>query len=145
MNMHREIREKLDKMPPDQRKEALAVLDRIAIDISEGDSGLTGFEPSGFGLEGKTYDADHHRDIFLKVCEIAASKHPDKHNAFFEIRGRKRIYFSTNPNDLSSNDYRKINGTKIYAELNENASTLKKRSEQVIAKFNMDLSTFKIF
>lgn len=140
----KELRQNVEKLSPEERKAAWALFSRFGIDISESDSSLTGTKPSGFTLEGKFYPADHNRDIFLKVCEIAAAKNPNNHHLFLEIKGRTRRYFSTNHKDISSSDYRKINGTNIFAELNENASTLHKRSEQVLAKFGMDLSTFKI-
>lgn len=139
-----ELRKVLEAMTPEDRKATWAALERVNIDLSEGDQQLTGTKPYGFVLEGRSYREEHYRDIFLKVCEIAAAKNPDKHHLFLEITGRKRQYFSANYNDLSSSDYRKINGTKIYAELNENATTLKKRSEQVIIKFGMDPTTFSI-
>lgn len=144
MPTNKELRKNLNTLTPEDRKVAWALLNKIHIDLSEGDSRLTGTKPSGFMLEGRFYPAESNRDMFLKVCEIASAKNPDKHHLFLEINGRTRRYFSTNHNDLSSNDYRKINGTNIYAELNENATTLKKRSEQVIAKFGMDPFTFKI-
>lgn len=144
MLTNKELRKNLNTMTPEERKMAWALLNKMHIDLSEGDQRLTGTKPSGFMLEGRFYPAEYNRDIFLKVCEIAAAKNPDKHHLFLEINGRTRRYFSSDSKELSSSDYRKINGTNIYAELNENATTLKKRSEQVIAKFGMDPITFKI-
>ena len=141
----KDIRKRMENLTPEEKRKAWALFDKLGMDLTEGDASLTGTKPSRFTLQGECYAADHFRDIFLQVCEIAAAKHPDKHHLFFEIKGKKRTYFSSSPNDLSSDDFRRINGTNIYAELNENASTLKRRSEQVIVKFDLDPSSFKIF
>jgi len=140
----KEIRENLHKLSPDERKKLLALLDKVDIDISTADHTLTGTKPSGFELEGRFYPAEHNRDIFLKVCEIAAGKNPNQHHLFLEITGRTRQYFSRNPNELSTSDYRKINGTNLYADLNANAKDLNSRSQKVIAKFGLDLVSFKV-
>jgi hypothetical protein len=141
----KDIRKNLATMTPEERKAARPLLEKLNINLAEGDHTLTGSKPRGFMLEGRFYPADNHREIFLKVCEIAAAKNRDRLQLFFEMKGRTRRYFSMNHKDLSSTDYRKINGTSIYAELNESASGLNKRSEQVIEKFGMDLTTFKVF
>ena len=130
-------------MPLDVQKVAFKLLEKINIDISEGDKELTSKKPRGFTLEGKTYKVNHFREILLKVCEIAAASNCHQLDRFFEIRGRTRKYFSRDHNELSD-DYQKINGTDLYAELNDNATTLKKRCESVIMKFGLDFSSFSI-
>jgi len=137
------IRKNLKALSHEEKKKAYTLLEKINVDISEGDTRLTGTKPHGFYLEGKYYSADHHREIMLMVAEIAAYHNPTQLNKFLEITGRKRTYFSRDHNDLS-HDYKRINGTDIYAELNENATTLKKRCEAIILKYGLDLNSFKI-
>ena len=143
MTTKKDIRKSLATMSKEERKTAQKLLDEMNIDIAEGDKSLTGTKPRGFTLENQFYKTDHFREIYLKICEIAASKNRDGLDRFFDIKGRTRKYFSRNYNDLSD-DFRKINGTDIYAELNENATTLKKRCEKIILKFGLDLSSFSI-
>lgn len=143
MSTRKEIRDNLGKLSPEERRKASKLLDKLDLDISEGDERLTGTKPGGFYLEGEFYHAEHHREIFLKVAEIVALKNPTQQDRFLEIFGRKRKYFSKDYRELS-HDYRKINGTDIYAELNENAKTLNKRCEKIIIKFGLDLNSFKI-
>lgn len=139
----RDLRNNIKLLSPEEKKIASKLFDKLNMDISTGDGRLTGTKPSGFYLEGKYYPVNHHREILLKVAEIAAEQNPMQLNKFLEIRGRQRVYFSKNYNDLSY-DYKKINGTDLYAELNENAKTLNKRCEAIIIKFGLDLHSFKI-
>ena len=71
-----EICNKLKDLDQEEKKRAYKLLDKLKLDVYEGDKRLTGVKPSGFYLEGKFYAVEHHRQIFLKVAEIAASKHP---------------------------------------------------------------------
>ena len=139
----KELRMNFAKLSSKEKKVVSEVLDELNIDISEGDERLTGTKPYGFYFEKKYYTIDHHREILLKIAEIAAFKNPTQLNKFFEISGRTRKYFSKNHSELSP-DHRKINGTDIYAELNDNAKTLNKRCEKIIIKFGFDLKSFKI-
>ena len=116
-----EIHSKIETIKGEEKKCVQALMSKIGIDISRGDPSLTSTRVYGFKLDGKTYEANHHRDILLEVAEIVLRKHPDEHDKILSIRGCKRKYFSK---DLY--DYRRIKGTNIYAELNENAKTLKK-------------------
>lgn len=143
MSMKKIIRNNFLKLNSEEKKVASKVLNQIKLDISEGDERLTGTKPVGFYLENKFYPADHHREILLKIAEIAAFKNPTQHDKFFEISGSKRKYFSRNYIELSD-DYRRINGTDIYAELNDSAKTLNKRCEKIIVQFGLDLESFKI-
>jgi hypothetical protein len=138
-----EIQNKLKTLSLEEQKVAYGLLDKLDIDVSKGDGRLTGVKPSGFYLEGKFYAVDHHREILLKVAEIAVAKNPTETAKFLEISGRKRNYFSKDYRELSF-DYKRIAGTDIYAELNENARTLNKRCEAIIMKFGMVLYSFKI-
>ena len=62
---------------------------------------------------------------------------------FLEISGPKRKYFSKDHRELSF-DYKRVGGTDIYAELNENAKTLDKRCKAIMMKFGLDIDSFKI-
>lgn len=143
MTVKTQIRNNIKTLSAEEQKVAAGLLEKLNIDVSQGDGRLTGVKPSGFYLEGKHYRVDHHREIFMKVAEIAAAKNPTETDKFLEISGRKRKYFSKDYRALSF-DYKRIVGTNIYAELNENAKTLNKRCEKIILKFGLDLGSFKI-
>ncbi len=139
-----ELRSNIKTMKGEERKRAQILLSELEIDISKEDRRLTDTRVRAFELEGKTYNADYHRDVLLKVAEIVLCKYPDAQDKIFSIRGRKRKYFSKDTKDLS-HDYRRINGTNIYAELNENARTLNRRCEQILLRYGIDICSFKIF
>jgi hypothetical protein len=138
-----ELRSKIETMKGEERKCAQDLMSKLEIDISKDDPGLTDTRVREFELEGKTYKADYYRGVLLKVAEIVLRKYPDEHDKILLIRGTKRKYFSKDPKDLY--DYKKINGTNIYAELNENARTLRKRCEQILLQYGIDICSFKIF
>jgi len=139
-----QLRSNMKSMKGEERKQAQTLLSKLEIDISKKDHSLTDTRVRAFELEGKIYNADHHRDILLKVAEIVLWKYPDDQDKIFLIDGKKRKYFSRDTKDLS-HDYRRINGTNIYAELNENARTLNKRCEQILLLYGIDICSFKIF
>jgi hypothetical protein len=139
-----QLRDNMKSMTGEERKQAQILISKLEIDISKEDNSLTDTRVRAFELEGKIYNADHHRDILLKVAEIVLWKNRDNQDKIFSIHGRKRKYFSRDTKDLS-HDCRRINGTNIYAELNENARTLKRRCEQILFLYGIDIWSFKIF
>jgi hypothetical protein len=138
-----DIRETLEKLNISERKLANDLLKKLGIDLSFSDPEITHTKVRGFGFQGVFYTAETHREVLLKLAEIVLYNNPNEQDRIFQIRGAKRTYFSKNQEDLSF-DYKRINGTDIYAELNENAKTLKKRCQQILLTYGYDLTTFNI-
>ena len=61
------------------------------------------------------------------------SAHRKQFNNVLSLVGRKRQYFSRNPNELRSPE--KINNTDIYVETNLNANGIVKLTRNVLALF----------
>ncbi|OQB73644.1 MAG: hypothetical protein BWX92_03293 [Deltaproteobacteria bacterium ADurb.Bin135] len=104
---------------------------------------LTGTIVHGFCLEGKTYRADSHKDVYMQIIQIAFNKYPEKKEKVFAICGSKRIYFSKDRRELS-NRSELISGTHIWAELNFNANTLYNIGKKILKIFGMYDNSFEI-
>jgi len=137
------IRGNLGKLNKDERLIAHDLLRKAGIDLSCIDPEMTHTKVSGFVFQGILYRAETHREVMLKLAENILYNHSKEHDKILGIRGRERVYFSRNRAELS-HDYKRINGTDIFAELNENAMTLKKRCEQILLIYGYDLESFHI-
>ena len=139
----KDVRENLGKLSKPERLAAQALLKGLDINITQNDATLTNQKTGGFHFEDVFYPVSTHREVLLKIAEIALSRHYEEHDKILAIRGPKRRYFSRKSGELS-NDNKRIKGSDIYAELNDNAATLSGRCEKVIETYGMDLSSFKI-
>ena len=61
------------------------------------------------------------------------SFHREQFDNVFNLRGRKRPYFTRNPNELRSPE--RINNTDIYVETNLSANSIVKLFKSIIALF----------
>lgn len=89
-----------------------------------------------FILAGSRYVVDTWIDLLKKLIDIMKLYHEDRSEAVLNLRGRKRPYFSKNPNDLRQPLI--IKGTKIYFETNLNANSVVKISRDLIKLFGYD-------
>jgi len=71
--------------------------------------------------------------LLLKVCEIMQTSHKDEFEQVLSLTGRKRPYFTKNPDELRSSE--RIKGTDIYVEINLSANTIVKLSKNIIILF----------
>lgn len=81
--------------------------------------GFTGKSVTGFTLRGEKYKVDNWRDLLTTLCDQLVERHKDDFEKVFSLRGRKRQYFSRNPNDLFLP--RKLTKADIYLEVNHSA------------------------
>lgn len=67
------------------------------------------------------------KDVLEQVCNIMQEKHSNEISRILNLKGQRRIYFSRNLNQLSSEEAktspRKIKNTDIYMESNFSANT----------------------
>ena len=133
-NSYEEIQSKLKQLPPEEQKTAMELLSKIHVDLSKGRSHLTGTGVSGFIFENKVYKTSSHKDIFLNLMRIILTMYPEKANRIFDIKGRKKKYFSKNVSDFEHH-YERIKGTDIFADTNENAVQLNRRCQRILQAF----------
>jgi hypothetical protein len=107
------------------------------------DDDFTGKTVRGFTLFGHTYPVHTHKDAYLKVIQVVFKQNPQGEDRILSLQGRKRKYFSYDPNELTK--YReRIPDSDIYAELNENANTLYRRGKAILQLYDMDHGSFEI-
>lgn len=79
------------------------------------------------------------KDVLEQVCNVMQSHHPNEINRILHLRGRRRIYFTRNITQLSSEEARtrprKIKNTDIYMEHNYSANTIVKMCYEIIEHF----------
>jgi len=76
----------------------------------------TGRTITAFTFKGKRYEVKSWRSMLLKVCEIMLTSHRETFDRVLNLTGRKRPYFTRNPNELRSPE--RISGTDIFVETN---------------------------
>jgi hypothetical protein len=127
----------------EDKKKALNLFAKLHIDLSKRDDDLTGTGVAGFFLENKFYEAESHKELFLKVAEIVSKKYPNEQNKIFSIRGRKKVYFSKNVADFK-HDCKLVSGTNIYADVNENAAGLNRRCQRILQLYGITPSSLTV-
>lgn len=79
------------------------------------------------------------KDVLEQVCNVMQSIHPNEISRLLHLRGRTRIYFSRNLNQLSSEEARerprKIRNTDIYMEHNYSANSVVKLCYEIVEYF----------
>ncbi|AXI25738.1 restriction endonuclease subunit R [Methanofervidicoccus sp. A16] len=88
----------------------------------------------GFTFKGVKYPVHTWRGMLIKIAEIMYSLHKEEfEEKVFKLRGRKRPYFTKNPNDLKV-PYR-IDNTDIYMETRFSADGVVRLSKRIISLF----------
>lgn len=96
----------------------------------------------------KIYDINGNwRDLLVIVCEELIRKRPDRFKNFDKnpvFQGRKRVYFSYDPKNLTYNHRKLSNG--LYVELNLSANDIVKRCRDILEQcdYNPDDIYFKV-
>ena len=67
-----------------------------------------------FIFNGERFEVKFWKDMLPKVCSIMASRHKERFEDIFTIKGDKHTYFSRNQEELKSPEL--IEGTDIYVE-----------------------------
>jgi negative regulator of replication initiation len=86
-----------------------------------------------FVFKGNKYEVKTWKDMLIQICNIMFSIHRDRFEKVLKLRGRKRPYFSKNPNELRGPE--RINGTDIYVETNLSANNVVQLSKRILALF----------
>jgi len=105
-------------------------------------TGYIGKKITAFVLDGIRYPVKSWKDMLMKVCNLMHLKYPKDFPRVLDLTGRKRPYFSKNPNELRAPE--RIDGTDIYAETNLSANAIVGITKKVLALFGYPDNALKI-
>ncbi len=88
---------------------------------------------SSLTFKGRRYEVNSWKDMLVQICNIMLATHRDRFEQVLNLRGRKKPYFTKNPNELTRPE--KISGTDIYVEVNMSANTIVRFSIDILSLF----------
>jgi predicted type IV restriction endonuclease len=97
---------------------------------------------SSFYFRGSRYDVRSWKNLLLKLCDILNAAHPTDFDRTLSIRGKKRVYFTRNKEDLKSPQ--RIGNTDVLAETNFNANEVVKICFRMLATFGYSRDDLRI-
>ena len=98
-------------------------------------------KPKTLIFNNKSYDVDKWIDVFIIVSERICNDAED-FSKVKNIKGKKRTYFSMNPEELFR--AKKIPNTKYYLESNLSAKRIMKIIQEMLELFNYKKTDFEI-
>lgn len=114
----------------------------IKIAKSQFGENYTGKSISSFTFKKTKYEVKTWKDLLIQICNIMLATHRDRFEQVLNLVGRKRPYFTRNPNELTIPE--RINGTDIYVEVNLSANSIVKHSRDVLSLFGYTKDDFLI-
>lgn len=93
----------------------------------------TGKSIIAFTFKGIRYEVHSWKDMLIKITNLMLSTHRDNFERVLNLVGRKRPYFTKNPNELRIPE--RIDNTNIYIEINLSANSIVKLSKSIISLF----------
>lgn len=110
---------------------------------TELDANFTGTAPIELIICGENFKVDSWRDLYIKSCNYMIEKDADLFiKSTNKVRGKKRLYFSSNKSDLyMSFLLKKVN---LYAEVNFDANSLTKNIRNLAKEFKINPKEIKI-
>lgn len=103
---------------------------KIPLQSSEGYIGKTIL---AFTFKGTRYPVTSWREMLLKITNIMLSANKEQFDNVLNLQGRKRLYFTKNPNELRSP--KRVDNTDIYVEANLSANGIVRLSKSIITIF----------
>jgi hypothetical protein len=104
--------------------------------------GFIGRGISGFTFRGESFTVNSWIDMLLALCGSLLRANNHDFERVLELEGRKRPYFSKNPNVLRAP--RKIDGTDLFVESNLSANSIVRLSQDLVALFGSPESSLVI-
>ncbi|MCD6238198.1 MAG: restriction endonuclease subunit R [Thermotogae bacterium] len=104
--------------------------------------GYAGKSIVAFTFKGTRYPVRSWKEMLIKITNLVLSAHREQFYKVLNLRGRKRPYFTRNPNELRNPE--RITNTEVYVETNLSANSIVKLSKSIISLFGYkedDLST----
>jgi len=93
----------------------------------------TGKSIIAFTFKGTRYPVRSWKEMLIKIANLMLSAHRKQFDKVLNLRGRKRPYFTRNPNELRAPE--KIDNTDIYIETHLSANSIVKLSKSIMALF----------
>ena len=93
----------------------------------------TGKSIEAFTFKGVRYSVRSWKEMLIKITNLMLSAHREQFDRVLNLKGRKRPYFTRNPNELRSPE--RIDSTEIYVETNLSANSIVKLSKSIIMLF----------
>lgn len=84
-----------------------------------------------YTFKGNRKKVDQWIALLKKLCIDVSEDKPEQFDSVLEIKGRKRYYFSRNPEELFSSSKEDINGTGIYFETNLGSNSIVKICKRI--------------
>jgi len=131
----------IEKLPIDNVDDIYKHADRLKAIVAYYDKhyddqkrkSFRGTSVTSFEFKGTRYEANSWKDVLFQICNIMLATHKDQFEEVLKLSGRKRPYFSRNPDDLRGAE--RINGTDIFAEVSLSADSIVRLSRSVISLF----------
>ncbi len=95
--------------------------------------GYTGKSIIAFSFKGTRSPVSSWREMLIKITNIMLSNHREQFDKVLNLAGRKRPYFTRNPNEIRGPN--RIKNTDIYVETDLGANSIVKLSKNIIALF----------
>lgn len=95
--------------------------------------GYTGKSIVAFAFKGTRYTVRSWKEMLIKIANLMLSAHKKQFDRIVNLVGRKRPYFTRNPNELRNPE--RIDNTETYVETNLSANVIVKLSKSIIMLF----------
>lgn len=98
---------------------------------------VTGTKPLAFSVGQVSRNVSSWKDLLIEVCNILYDEDPQRFiDASLSLKGRKRPYFTRNPDEMRSPE--EFGNTGVYFEANQSASSILLRCQTLLAMFDYD-------
>ncbi len=104
--------------------------------------GYTNKSISIFVFNGKQYRANSWKELLMTMCDVLRENHGSEFEKILSLVGRKRPYFTRNPNELRIPQ--EIGGTNIFVETNLSANQITKICSNMLSAFGYPEDALKI-
>lgn len=107
-------------------------------------SDLTGSKPTAFAIGDRVYEINYWIEMLGQVCDCLYERDPHRFmEAALSLKGRKRPYFTCNPDELRSPW--QFRDTDLYIEANQSASSIYMRCRSLLALFDHDPEALRVW
>lgn len=104
--------------------------------------GYTNKSISAFILNEKQYRPKSWKELLMTMCDVLRESHGNEFEKVLNLVGRKRPYFTRNPNELRIPQ--EISGTNIFVETNLSANQITKICSDMLSVFGYPEDALKI-
>ncbi len=114
----------------------------VPTQIASASGGYTNKSISVFVFNRKQYQPKSWKELLLTMCDVLRESHGSEFEKVLNLVGRKRPYFTRNPNELRIPQ--EIGGTNIFVETNLSANQITKICSNMLSAFGYREDALKI-